>query len=198
KSQKVHDFKEVQSVAEFEDRPFMSENMGVAGWDQSPEMMKMTVNSITSFGVSHIVPHGINLNRSLGTIPFPADWYTENPYWPYLHQWADFSRRASFVTRQTKLVADVLLFHPLESIWGEAQGIFYDHPEDTINDHNPEVWSETAHTINQVYSEVMEQLSTNNIDFLIGDKHYMEQAQLIEENNQEKLDILGHKFSTLI
>lgn len=197
KSQKVHDFKEVQSVAEFEDRPFMSEIMGVAGWDQSPEMMKMTVNSITSFGVSHIVPHGINLNRSLGTIPFPADWYTENPYWPYLHQWADFSRRASFVTRQTKLVADVLLFHPLESIWGEAEGMF-DHPEGTFNDNNPEVWSETAQSINRVYSETMEQLSTNNIDFLVGDKHYIEQAQLSEENNQKKLDILGHKFSTLV
>lgn len=69
KSQDVHDFKEVQSVAEFEDRPFMSEIMGVAGWIQSPEMMKMTINSVTSFGVNHVVPHGIYMNRQLETVP---------------------------------------------------------------------------------------------------------------------------------
>ncbi len=27
-----------------EDRPFMSEIMGVAGWEQTPAMMKMTIN----------------------------------------------------------------------------------------------------------------------------------------------------------
>ncbi|MGN6295676.1 MAG: glycosyl hydrolase, partial [Ginsengibacter sp.] len=62
-SQDVHDFKETQSVCEFEDKPFMSEIMGAAGWEQTPQMMKMTINSITSFGVTHVVPHGINLNR---------------------------------------------------------------------------------------------------------------------------------------
>ena len=70
KSQDVHDFKEIQSVAEFEDRPFMSEIMGVAGWIQSPKMMKMTINSVTSFGVNHVVPHGIYMNRQLETVPF--------------------------------------------------------------------------------------------------------------------------------
>ncbi len=197
KSQQVHDFKEVQSVAEFEDRPFMSEIMGVAGWDQSPQMMKMTVNAITSFGVNHIVPHGINLNRNIEHIPFPADWYTENPYWPYLHQWADFSRRASFVTRQTKIVADVLLFHPLESIWAEAQGMF-SHPEGTNNDHNPAVWSQTAQTINNVYSQAMEHLNTSNIEFLVGDNHYIDKGAIISDDGRPKLEILGHKFSVLV
>ena len=76
KSQDVHDFKEIQSVAEFEDRPFMSEIMGVAGWIQSPEMMKMTINSVTHSGV-HVVPHGIYKNRQLNST-FPSDWFTEN------------------------------------------------------------------------------------------------------------------------
>ena len=116
KSQDVHDFKEVQSVAEFEGRPFMSEIMGVAGWIQSPEMMKMTINSVTSFGVSHVVPHGIYMNRKLETIPFPSDWFTGNPYWNYLSQWTDFARRAAFITWQSSLVADVLLVHPIETI----------------------------------------------------------------------------------
>ena len=99
KSQRVHDFKETQSVCEFEDRPCMSELMGVAGWEQTPNQMKMTLNSVTAWGVTHTVPHGINLNRQLETIPYPADWFTENPYWRYLHLWTDFARRASFVNQ---------------------------------------------------------------------------------------------------
>jgi hypothetical protein len=124
KSQDVHDFKEVQTIAELEDRPLMSEIMGVAGWEQTPEMMKMTINSITSFGVNHVVPHGINVNRKIETDPYPPDWFTENPYWPYLHYWTGFSRRAAFVTRQSKLVADVLLINPLESIGHSPKIIF--------------------------------------------------------------------------
>ncbi|MCD6598453.1 MAG: hypothetical protein J7L04_12235, partial [Bacteroidales bacterium] len=84
-SQNVHDFKETQSVCEFEDRPFMTELMGVAGWQQTPSQMKMTINAVTAWGVTHTVPHGINLNRKLETIPYPPDWFTENPYWRYLH-----------------------------------------------------------------------------------------------------------------
>ncbi len=64
-SQNVHDFKETQSVCEFEDRPFMSELMGVAGWQQTPTQMKMTLNAVTAWGVTHNVLCGIYLNRKL-------------------------------------------------------------------------------------------------------------------------------------
>lgn len=197
KSQEVHDFKEVQTVAEFEGRPFMSEIMGVAGWEQSPQMMKMTINSITSFGVSHVVPHGIYLNRAIETIPFPADWYTENPFWPYLHQWTDFSRRAAFVTRQTQLVADVLLFQPMESIWAEAEGMFY-HREDPSYADNPDVWSDAAREVNTVYADAMKHLNSNNIEFLIADKHYLDTANLVMEAGRPVLDIQDHRFSAIV
>ncbi|MGN6352542.1 MAG: glycosyl hydrolase [Parafilimonas sp.] len=195
KSQDVHDFKEVQTVAELEGRPFMSEIMGVAGWEQTPAMIKMTVNSITSYGVNHIVPHGINVNRKLETNPYPADWFTENPYWPYLHYWTDFSRRASFVTRQTKLVADVLLINPQESIWANADRMFSE--EASINEINA-VWNKQSFQIDQVYSDAMRQMNENNIDFLIGDKHYlmMGQSQLI--NNHSCFTIKDHHFLAMV
>lgn len=195
KSQDVHDFKEVQTVAELEGRPFMSEIMGVAGWEQTPAMIKMTVNSITSYGVNHIVPHGINVNRKLETNPYPADWFTENPYWPYLHYWTDFSRRASFVTRQTKLVADVLLINPQESIWANADRMFSE--EASINEINA-VWDKQSFQIDQVYSDAMRQMNENNIDFLIGDKHYlmMGQSQLI--NNHSCFTIKDHHFLAMV
>ena len=158
----VHDFKEVQSVAEFEGRPFMSEIMGVAGWIQSPEMMKMTINSVTSFGVNHVVPHGIYMNRKLETIPFPSDWFTGNPYWNYLSQWTDFARRAAFITRQSSLVADVLLVHPIETAWSFSENYF---SEEKGVQNAP--WDPRVVETDQVYSDAMRKMNQENIDFLI-------------------------------
>lgn len=193
RSQEVHDFKEVQTVAELEDRPFMSEIMGVAGWVQTPEMLKMTINSITSFGVNHVVPHGIYLNRRIETNPYPADWFTENPYWPYLHNWTDFSRRASFVTRQSELVADVLLVNPLESIWACAEGMFSHESLENRAD-----WGELPRKINQVYSDAMQQMNANNIDFLIADRYYLGKGMVESDNKITRLVINDHRFSALV
>ncbi|MEN6324333.1 MAG: glycosyl hydrolase [Proteiniphilum sp.] len=189
-SQNVRDFKETQSVAEFEDRPFMSEIMGVAGWEQTPQMMKKTINSITSFGVNHVVPHGINTNRKLETIPYPADWYTENPYWPYLHYWTDFARRAAFITRQGRVVADVLLMNPLESVWALT--------EDYFSNEGTQKWDKRITETNRVYSDAMDQMNKNNIDFLVADRYYMEKGSVTTKDNAARMVIKGHEFSAIV
>jgi hypothetical protein len=190
KSQDVHDFKEVQSVAEFEDRPFMSEIMGVAGWGQTPAMMKKTINSVTSFGVTHVVPHGINVNRKIETIPYPADWFTENPYWNYFHLWTDFSRRTAFVNRQGNLLADVLLINPLESAFALSENYFADE--------HTKSWDPIVDEINDVYSNAMRNLTRNNIDYLIADKFYIEKGVIVSQGEDCKLSINNHDFSAII
>ena len=192
KSQDVHDFKEIQSVAEFENRPFMSEIMGVAGWVQTPEMMKMTVNSVVSYGVSHIVPHGIYMNRKLETVPFPTDWFTENPYWPYMHYWTDFARRAAFVTRHSQVMADVLLVSPMETVWAFSDACFTD------NNRNTEAWDKRAVEANALYSETMRKLNEASIDFLIGDKYYMEKGEVEKSGGNAKLTINGYEFRAIV
>ena len=190
-SQNVHDFKETQSVCEFEDRPFMSELMGVAGWQMTPAQMKMTLNAVTAWGVTHTVPHGINLNRKLETIPYPPDWYTENPYWRYLHLWTDFARRASFVNRQGKLSAEILLYNPLESIWALSEGYFTSAAGD--------VWPEKAIEINNTYSRAMNVLTKSWLDYLIADKHYLNKAEVTKsEKGNTQLKIDGHYFNMLV
>ncbi len=190
-SQNVHDFKETQSVCEFEDRPFMTELMGVAGWQQTPVQMKMTLNAVTAWGVTHTVPHGINLNRKLETIPYPADWFTENPFWRYLHLWTDFARRASFVNRQGELAADILLFNPLESVWTLSEGYFTSAAGDE--------WPEQAVEINNTYAGAMDVLTKSWLDYLIGDNHYLDKAEVFESNDGvAKLKIGNHNFSVLV
>lgn len=193
KSQDVHDFKEIQSVAEFEDRPFMSEIMGYVGWDQTPEMMKMTINSVTSFGVSHVVPHGIYMNRQIESVPFPSDWYTENPYWNYLHLWNDFARRASFVTRQSSLVANVLLINPLETVWSFSENYFSE--EEGVQN---APWDPRAEETNQVYTDAMRRMNQANIDFLVADRYYLSKATLRQGSDRTEMTINGHDFHAIV
>ncbi len=208
RAQSVHDFKETQSVCEFEDRPFMCEIMGVRGWGQTPEEMKRTVNLVTAWGVNHIVAHGIYNNRKLTSIPYPPDWYNENPYFEYLNLWTDFSRRASYVNRQGKLIADVLLINPLESIWALSDSYFRE-PKPGANDEGRQIhqassaWNPKVFEIDRTYSDAMETLTTSNIDYLIADRHYMETAVIDKLTNdasgsKNKLRIGDHSFSAVI
>ena len=193
KSQDAHDFKETQSVCEFEDRPFMSELMGVAGWEQTPVQMKQTLNAVTAWGVTHTVPHGINMNRKLETIPYPADWFTENPYWRYMHLWTDFARRASFVNRQGHLIADILLINPLKSAWALSEGYF--------NGIDSDDWPEDVIEINDTYSKAMEVLSDSMLDYLVADDFYMEKSTVQKSSSNSPsamLQIDKHSFSTIV
>ncbi|KPL09242.1 MAG: hypothetical protein AMS26_23100, partial [Bacteroides sp. SM23_62] len=199
RSQNVHDFKETQSVCEFEDRPFMCEIMGVRGWGQSPDDMKRTVNLVTAWGVNHIVAHGIYNNRKLTNIPFPADWYTENPYFEYLDLWTDFARRASYVNRQGRLVADVLMINPLESAWALSANYFDDQKPETggeggIAEIAHGYWDPRVVEMNKVYTQAMEKLTTSNIDYLIADRHYMDLARI----EPSKITIGNHSFSAVV
>jgi hypothetical protein len=208
RSQNVHDFKETQSVCEFEDRPFMCEVMGVRGWSQTPDDMKRTVNLVTAWGVNHIVAHGIYNNRELTSIPYPADWYDENPYFEYLDLWTDFSRRASYVNRQGRLVADVLMINPLESAWALSASYFDDRKAETgetggISEFVFRSWDPRVVETNRIYSETMEKLSSSNIDYLIADRHYMDLARVETTGNGEAdvpaTIIIGeHSFSAVI
>lgn len=194
RGQNVHDFKETQSVCEFEGKPFMSEIMGVTGWGQTPLDMKRTVDALTAWGVNHFVPHGINTNRELWSIPFPADWYNENPYWNYLHLWTDYTRRAAYISRQGELVADVLLYCPLESIWALAEGYF--DPDLESGE-----WSPQALHIDAVYSGAMKILTEANIDYLVADRHYLALAEPEEwyyNPNRMALEIKNHQFPVLV
>jgi hypothetical protein len=115
---KPHDFKETQSVCEFESRRFHSEIMGAAGWWQfKPHNIKQASNAAAAWGISHVVPHGIYMTRKFDNHPWLPDWYDENPMWPYMHLWTDFVRRNSYINSQGFLAADVLLLNPMDSVW---------------------------------------------------------------------------------
>jgi hypothetical protein len=178
KNQDVLDYKETQTVAELEDKPFMAEVLTWIGWQQTPNDMKACTNAATAFGVTHHVPHCITTNRDMGLTQYPADFYTQNPYWEYLDHWADYTRRASYVTRMTKLNADILLLNPIESIWAYNEPYFQkmSQPNYFFWDRDPD-WNKDARRVDSIYTTCMREMADKNLDFLIGDTYYVNKAR---------------------
>jgi hypothetical protein len=174
----VHDFIETHSVCSFENRRFMTELMGAGGWESfSPITIKQSTNAVIAWGVSHIVPHGIFTTRKLeGNIWMP-DWFEANPFWPWMHLWTDFARRASYINAQGHTVADVLLLNPMDSVWAlcgtdvfdpATQGSLWDVP----NWFDPEV-----REIDAAYTDAVRRLTAARVPYLVADRHYLSQME---------------------
>jgi hypothetical protein len=179
-----HDFKEIQSVAEFEGRRATTELLGAGGWKVfSPEFLKQSANAITAWGMSHVIPHGVFATRKLQGNPWMPDWYAENPMFPWLHLWTDFVRRTSYLNSQGHAVPDVLLYNPIESIWMLCDSRHFDEAR-----RGPAIewsWPEDGgfnarrgNAIDRAYSKAISDLTAGRAEFLVGDRHYVSQMEV--------------------
>jgi hypothetical protein len=190
KAVRVHDFKEAVSVAEFEKARAMTEMMGagsfgLAGNDTTkeppwnnftPTFLKQAINAVTAWGIGHVVTHGVFTTRKLSTNPWVPDWYADNPMYPYLHLWTDFARRASYLNSQGHAVPDVLLFNPIESGWMNTPA---DKLDVNVTDNlNGKYDGSRTHVINDVYAGVINDLTDARVEFLVGDRYYMDQMEV--------------------
>ncbi|MCX5768823.1 MAG: glycosyl hydrolase [Candidatus Hydrogenedentes bacterium] len=189
-----HDFKEARSVAEFEGRRLASEILGVAGWDMTPVLMKKALNSVTAWGVSHVIPHGLFMTRNFDGNYWPPDWYDENPYFRYLHQWSDFARRASYVNACGQYQPQVLLYHPMDSIWAlSADGMFDPSEYGGVNEVG-RWFGEMAHHIDAVYTAAINSFTEQGVDFLIADDEYLRKITV----EGDKLLLNGYTFMCIM
>lgn len=185
KALRVHDFKEAQSVSEFENVRFASEVLGAGDFEPgmgrwgtfTPELLKKSANSFTAWGVSHVIPHGVFTTRQLDKNPWPPDWYSENPMFPWMHHWTDFVKRTSYINSMGHTVPDVLLYNPMESAWMQADAPLLDENG---------MWSFTVdrpnairiNSLDQIYADAINDLTEAGIEFLVGDRYYLEQMKV--------------------
>jgi hypothetical protein len=182
KALRVHDFKEIESVAEFGNTRAVTELMGAGAaegtpWGTfNPAFLKQAANTVTAWGMSHVIPHGVFTTRKLTGNPWPPDWYAENPMFPYLHKWADFMRRASFVNSMGRAVPDVLLYNPIESAWIHADAGLLDVDMWSFSEKNPA--GRRINAIDTIYAQAVDDLTAAGIEFLIGDRFYLGQMDV--------------------
>jgi alpha-L-rhamnosidase len=179
---RVHDFKEIESVAEFQKVRAATELMGAGAFEGTPwgtfnpAFLKQAANAVTAWGMSHVIPHGVFTTRKLTGNPWPPDWYSENPMFPYLHLWTDFVRRASLINSMGRAVPDVLLYNPIESAWIQADAGLLDVNMWSFSEENPA--GRRINAIDKIYTQAMDDLTAARIEFLVGDRYYLKQMKI--------------------
>jgi hypothetical protein len=173
----IHDFKEIASVAEFQGTRAATELMGVAGWaGLEPEFLKRSVNAVTAWGMSHIIPHGLFTSRRLDGNPWMPDFYADSPTFPWMHLWNDFTARASYVNSLGHAVPDVLLYNPLESAWTLASADMFDKDMWLYSERTAE--GKQINMIDRNYAKAMQDLTAGRVEFLVGDRFFMSQMSV--------------------
>jgi len=183
------DFKATGSVAHFRGTRFTCENQGLHGSESFLDFQKMRLgtNMIAVWGVNSFTPHAFNYNRR--RIEYPPDWFYHQPYWKYFKQYADYTRRLSYMNDGGRHVADVLVFQPTESAWAHSEPVF-----STKSPYIPSKWNNPLDTINAYYTDIMNRLAQERWDFDVADSHYLLEAKL----NSRTLAIGNEAFQVLV
>jgi len=169
-------FKVGQSVADYEGRRFACENQGVQGTDSYLDLegIRKGTNGIGAYGVNLFIPHAIDYDA--GRANYPPDWMHQ-PYWPYFHTYADYTRRISYMNADSRHVTNVLLYYPITTVWADTRPLFSGEADyQQISD--PSSWKNQTVLINDYYARIIQELSNHNWDYNIADDQYLASARV--------------------
>ena len=185
-------FKVAQSVADFEGRRFACENQGVQGTDSYLDLegMRKGTNGIAASGVNLFIPHAFDYDR--GRANYPPDWLHQ-PYWPYFHTYADYTRRISFMNADSHHETNVLLYYPITTMWADTAPLF-SGTADYQRIGEPDAWKNQTILINDYYTRIIIGLSEHHWDYNIADDQYIAGARV--EGNE--LVIGPQRFRAII
>lgn len=169
-------FKVAQSVADYEGRRFMCENQGVQGTDSYLDMegIRRGTNAIGAWGVDLFVPHAFNYDASRAN--YPPDWFHQ-PYWPYFHYYADYTRRISYMNSDSHHVTNVLLYYPITSMWAHTKPLF-SGAADYQQIGKPDAWKNVTILLNDYYTRIILELADHHWDYDIADDRYIDNATI--------------------
>ena len=169
-------FKVAQSVADFEGRRFACENQGVQGTDSylDLEQIRKGTDAIGASGVNLFIPHAFDYD--LDRANYPPDWLHQ-PYWPYFHTYADYTRRISYMNADSRHITNVLLYYPITTMWAETAPLF-SGKADYQQIGEPAAWKNQTIPINDYYSRIIQELSNRHWDYNIADDQYFDSARV--------------------
>jgi hypothetical protein len=186
-------FKVAQSVADFEGRRFACENQGVQGTDSYLDFqgLRKATNSTGAWGVNLFIPHAFDYDVKRAN--YAPDWLHQ-PYWPYFHYYADYTRRISWMNSEhSHHVTNVLLYYPMLSVWAESNPKF-SNDTDYQKLAEPQYWKNRTTLINDYYTRMILRLSERQWDYNIADDYYFDGARV----EGRELVIGPQRFSTII
>lgn len=90
-------------------------------FEASPAYLKQATDINIVTGVNHLVLHGFNYSPP--EVPFPGwirygTYFNENnPWWPHVRLWMDYTARLSHVFQNSQPIAEVAVMGPTADVW---------------------------------------------------------------------------------
>ena len=122
-------FKEPGSIAHFEGKRFWCECLLVQGAGNfvSPQKMRDGTNVIGAWGVNL---WSQNTSYDDANATWPPSMGRSQPHWKYFHDYADLTKRISYMNDGGRHVADILLFRPTASAVAYSDPAYSDPASD--------------------------------------------------------------------
>ncbi|MCM8900698.1 glycoside hydrolase [Caldicoprobacter algeriensis] len=161
------------------------EVFGCIGQQSSFYHRKWIADWQAALGIS-FVNHHLSLYSMRGERKrdYPPNFYYQQPWWENERQFGDYIGRLCYAVSQGKRDVDILVLHPIASVWSEYS------PLHRYNNYAIE---------NGIYDEPFTNLSkalmANKLDFHYGDEMIMEKYAKVVDG---KLVIGQHSYSTVV
>ena len=85
------------------------------------EYVKQATDLSIITGINHFILHGFNYSPPEAGFPgwvrYGAYFNEQNPWWPYLPQWADYCARLSYVLQESKPQVQIAILGPTADVW---------------------------------------------------------------------------------
>lgn len=153
--------KQLSSVAhQFGRKWRLSELYGCTGWDFSFAGQKATGDWQLALGVNLRCQH-LAWYTMLGQAKrdYPACIFYQSPWWEQYNKVEDYFGRVHTIMTQGEEVRDILLLHPVESVWSQTR-IGWLHTEKVTS-------------IQKSFASITNQLLASHLDFDYGDEDIM-------------------------
>ena len=124
---------------------------------------------------------------------YPANLFVQQPWWDDERQFADYTARISHALTQGEREVDILVLHPIASVWSEYSPL---HGErNSGNNHKENHYPVERMEYNDPFNQLSGLLTANKLDFHFGDEIIMEDHACVKEG---KLFIGKHSYSTVV
>ena len=174
--------KQVSSAAnQFGRRRVLSEIWGASGHGVTFEQLRWIADWQMVLGVNLLCPHlSLYSMRGCRKRDYPPNLFFQQPYWPHMKRLSDTLARTASVTSAGSLVAEVLVLHPVTSVWVL-------HGDPTSGD--------LIDSIDDDLARLTTELMAMHADFEFGDETIMERHGRVQKG---KIIVGQRRYTTIV
>jgi hypothetical protein len=161
------------------------EVFGCIGQQSSFYHRKWIADWQAALGIS-FVNHHLSLYSMRGERKrdYPANFYYQQPWWDKEREFGDYIGRLSYAVSQGRRQLDILVLHPISSVWSEYSPL---HKLNNLAVENG--------VYDKPFTDLSKALIANKLDFHYGDEIIMQKHAKVEDG---KLVIGQHSYSTVV